>query len=360
MKWIARLLITSAVPVLALGCRPAEEADIVVPPRPVRTVTVGAATPASSLVFSGLVEARDAADLSFRIAGRLIERPVGVGTALQEGQVVARLGSEVEVTDLRSAQAAEVAAESASRKAAGRFDRQSQLYRRGTASRAEFESAQQAAKAAESQLEAARAQARTAAEVLGFTVLEADAPGIVTWVGAEPGEVVAAGRPVVRVARRDGRDAVFDVPAGALELFAPDNMIKVSVPSDPSVTAKGRVREVSPEADPVTRQFRVRVGLTDPPASLRLGMVVQGTVSATGSGGTRLPSSAATRKGAGMAVWVVDPASGIVNQRPVEIAAEDPGTITVSKGLSLGDIVVTAGVSSLKPGQKVRLAEVGP
>ena len=86
-----------------------------------------------------------------------------------------------------------------------------------------------------------------------------------TAVGAEPGEVVQAGQMIVRLARHGGRDAIFDVPAQVLRTAPADRAVDVHLADDPSVTATGRVREISPQADPVTRTFQVKVGLTDPP-----------------------------------------------------------------------------------------------
>src|SRR5262249_31348875 len=100
--------------------------------------------------------------------------------------------------------------------------------------------------------------------------------GIVIATGAEPGEVVQAGQWIIRVARKDGRDAVFDVPAQILRSAPSDPIITVSLTDDPKVTATGRVREVSPQADPVTRTFEVKVGLNAPPAAMRLGATVVG------------------------------------------------------------------------------------
>ncbi len=356
----ARLVVVVAAALFVTSCRPAEDAQAPVPPRLVRTVTVGAALQQAPVVFPGRIEAKDVVDFGFRIGGRMTERLVGVGAVVGEGQVLARLDPEVELNDLRSARAALLAAESGYRQAMGRYDRQSQLYGRRVASRAEFEAAEQAAKAARSQVEASQAQVRIAEEVVGFTTLKADAAGVVTSIGAEPGEVVAAGQPVLRVARRDGRDVVFDVPAANLDLLGSDSRVIVTVPGDPQISVKGRVREVSPEADPVTRLFRVRVGLADPPASLRLGMSADAALLPAQAGGTQLPASALMRKGAADAVWVVDPATGMIAPRPVELVSEDPASIVVSKGLSPGDVVITAGVSSLAAGQTVRVAELTP
>ena len=102
------------------------------------------------------------------------------------------------------------------------------------------------------------------------------APGIVTATGPRAGEVVQAGQMIVKLARHDGRDAVFDVPARVIRSAPANPEIVASLTSDPAVTAVGRVREVAPQANPVTRTFEVKVGLTDPPAAMRLGATVAG------------------------------------------------------------------------------------
>jgi membrane fusion protein, multidrug efflux system len=354
-----RLFLSAVIVALVAGCGPSQDAkapDPPLPARPVRTVTVGAPAKTAPDVFPGRIEGSDVVDLGFRIGGRVSERLVTVGSQIKPGQVIARLENEVELNDLRSAQAALAAAESAERQAAAQLGRTTQLHARGIASQAEFEAAQQAAKGAHSQRDVALARLRIAEDVVGFTVLKADADGVVTSVGAEPGEVVAAGRPVVRVTRRDGRDAVIDVPAAALDSLSSDSMATVRLSGDTSTSAKGRIREVSPEADPVTRLFRVRVGLTAPPAAMRLGASVQVSILAPETAGISVPTSALIREGNTTAVLVLDSVKGTVNRRAVEVVSGDPGTVIVASGLAPGDVVVTAGTSTLKDGQKVRVA----
>jgi RND family efflux transporter MFP subunit len=191
---------------------------------------------------------------------------------------------------------------------------------------------------------------------LSYTRLVSDAGGSVTSVGAEPGEVVAAGRTVVQVARKGGRDAVFDVPARMKDTAPANPEITVWLNSDSKVSAKGRVREVSPRADPVTGTFRVRVGLIDPPAGLRLGSSVTGRMRVDRASGMEIPGSALVRSGAQPAVWVVDPKTQTVSLRPIDVVSQDAGRVTVATGLESGEMVVTAGVHALHPGQRVRPA----
>jgi RND family efflux transporter MFP subunit len=190
---------------------------------------------------------------------------------------------------------------------------------------------------------------------VSYTRLVADAPGTVAAVGAEPGEVVPAGRMVVQAARKAGLDAVFDVPAQIKDRAPPNAEITVALTTDRNVTAKGRVREVSPRADPVTGTFKVRIGLVDPPPGLRLGSTVTGTMRMETTAAIEIPGSALVRAGALSAVWIVDPKTQTVSQRPIRVASHDADRVVVAEGLEAGDVVVTAGVQALHPGQKVRL-----
>lgn len=341
---------------LVSACKPTEEAKAPAPLRPVRTTTVAGPAPARPDVFAGRIEARDVVDLGFRIGGRVAERRVNVGAQVKPGDVLALLDDEVELNELRGARARLVAAESTERQANAQFGRTKQLFDRAIASRADFEAAEQAKEAARSQREVAAARVRIAEDTLGFTVLKADANGVVTGVSAEPGEVVAPGRPVVRLARRDGRDAVIDVPAAALDAMDPDSIATVRLASDATAVARGRVREVAPEADPATRLFRIRIGLSDPPPAMLIGVSVQVSLAGPETAGVQLPASALVRDAGGTAVLVLDEAKGKVARRPVELGPVGPDTIIVLRGVSPGDVVVTAGTATLKDGQAVRVA----
>jgi RND family efflux transporter MFP subunit len=337
-----------------------DEVEAPPPVRIVRTITVEAPREAADISFTGHIEAQDLVSLSFRVGGRLAERSVGVGTTVRGGDVVARLDPENELNELRSARAALAAAQGGLRRAENQLDRQRHLLERNVTSPAEFEAAEQGRTAAQAQVDAARARVKSSEDIVGFTTLKADAPGVVTRIGAEPAEVVAAGRMIVQIAKRDGRDAVFEVPADMARTLLLDAPVHVALSGDTAVTASGRVREVAPQADPVTRTFRVRVGLADPPQSLRLGTTVSGTIRGSEASAIAVPATALTRSGQDIGVWVVDPRSHTVSLRKLDVLSADPATALVGNGLTLGDIIVTAGASLLKNGQQVRLAGAEP
>jgi RND family efflux transporter MFP subunit len=350
----AKALRALALLTLVAGCGPSEEAaapEI----RPVRVVTIEERTGGDTISLTGTVQAATTVNLAFRIDGRMIERLVNVGDAVAPGQAVARLDPANEEDALRAARADVAAATGQLVEARNNYERQSTLLKDGWTTRVRYDEARQTLETAQSRADAAEAQLNIAKNRLNYTELDADAAGTVTAVGAEPGEVVQAGRMIVQVARQDGRDAVFDVPAQVKDAAPADPEIEVVLTTNPAVTALGRVREVAPRADPVTGTFQVRVGLIDPPAPMRLGSTVTGRMQVGVGPGIEVPASALTRADGQPAVWVVDPASATVALRNVEVARHDPVSVVVAQGLAPGDIVVTAGVQALRPGQKVRL-----
>jgi RND family efflux transporter MFP subunit len=325
------------------------------PARPVRTVSIERRAEGETASLTGQIRAKDQANLAFRLEGRMIERPVNVGDALTAGQVVGRLEPTNQQQALRSAQANLASAEALLTQAGLTFGRQQKLFKDGWTTRANFDEAQQALRVAQAQVDAAHAQVRIAQEQLSYTVLYADAPGAITAVGAEPGEVVRAGQMIVQLARQGGRDAVFDVPEQLILTGPRDPMVEIALTNDPQVRATGRVREVAPQADPATRTFQVKVGIINPPEAMRLGSTVVGRIKLSAPAGIEVPASALTEANGRPAVWVVDPQSMTVSLRSVDLLRYDPAAVVISKGLENGEIVVTAGVQTLRPGQKVRL-----
>ena len=351
-------LLVLALPAVLVACKP--DSETAVPEaRPVRTVTVVKQDVGETVTYTGRIEAENETRLSFRIGGRMVERRANVGDQVKPGQTLARLEPQNELNALRSAQAAVAAVQAQFNEAQANYDRQSFLLSRDVASRVQYERAEQTRKTAQAQLDSAQAQLKTAEDQVGDTELKADAGGVVIGTAAEPGEVVQAGQLIIRVAPQGGRDAVFDVPGQVLRSAPHDPLVDVALTDDPTVTAVGRVREVAPQADPVTRTFEVKVGLTDPPAAMRLGATVTGRVQLDSAPTIEIPATALTELDRRPAVWVVDPSSLTVSLRNVEVLRQNPATVAISNGLAPGDVVVTAGVQALHPGQKTRLLGSG-
>ena len=328
--------------------------------RPVRTVTVDKRTAGTPIVLTGRIEAEDEVVLAFRISGRLLNSDLKMGDRVQTGQLVARLEPQNELNALRAAHANLAAAQGQLTQARNHFERQDTLLRDGWTTRANHDQATQARQTAQSQVEAAEAQLKVAHDLVSFTELKADAPGVVTATGPRAGEVVQAGQMILKLARQNGRDAVFDAPAQLIRSTPSDPEITVSLSDDPAVVARGRVREVAPQADPVTRTFAVKVGLTDPPEAMRLGATVIGRMERLSEATIEIPAAALTKFNRQPAVWVVDPNSRAVSIRNIDILRYDQAAVAVSGGLDAGEIVVVAGVQALHQGQIVRLLGLEP
>jgi membrane fusion protein, multidrug efflux system len=348
-----QILCAALIAAAVTGCdKPASPAAQV---RPVRAVTVERRAEGEAVSLTGHVRAKDEVSLAFRLDQRMIERLVNVGDVVTAGQVVAKLDPQIQQNSLRSAESNLASVEALLTDARLTFGRQERLIKNGWTPQAKFDEAQQKLESVQAQVASAQAQVRNAQEQLSYTVLYADGPGVVTKVGAEPGEVVQAGKMIVQVARQGPRDAVFDVPEQLIRNGPRDGLIEIALTNDPTVRATGRVREVSPQADATTRTWQVKVGIINPPEAMQLGSTVTGSIKLAAPPGVELPASALTEANGQPAVWVVDRQSKTVSLREVDVSRYDPGSVVISQGLENGEVVVTAGVQMLHPGQIVRL-----
>jgi len=329
--------------------------------RSVRAVTVERRVISEPVVLIGQIRARDEISLAFRIDGKLVERTVAPGDRIDVGRLVARLDSQNEQNALEGAQADIAAAQAALVQAEKLEGRQADLLRGNITSRALYDQALQQLQTAQAQLDSAQARHRTSQSRLKYTELQTEVSGIVTGKGAEPSEFVRVGQMIVKVAREDHKDAVFEVPAqlALSRRFPLDPLIHVALVDNPNIKTTGRIREISPQADPVTRLFPVKVGLEDPPLEFFLGVTVSGAVNLDTSPIMMLPLTAVIESDGKPSVWVVDPASNTVALRAVMILRYDPSAVIVSNGLRDGEVVVTAGVNVLHLGQKVKLLSGG-
>jgi RND family efflux transporter MFP subunit len=349
----ALLLILSLPGLAACGREKAGDEDV----RPVRSVTVTPGATPDHLSLTGEIRARYESDLGFRIDGKIIERPVDIGSKVSAGDVLARLDTQPWTQSLQSAKADVAAAQATLAKDKAAESRQGQLLKDGFTTRANYDDALAALKTAQSQLDAADARLKQAEDNLGYAALHADADGVITAVSANVGQVVSAGQAVIRLAQPGEREAVFNASEATL-LTAPKNpTVIITLLANPAIKATGLVRYVSPQADPTTRTYEVRIALTDPPPEMRLGASVTGSVAIDQTALVALPGGALFQSGGTPAVWVVDPKSLTVSLKPVVVSRYTAQDVILSGGLVNGDIVVTAGVQKLVPGQKVRLLE---
>jgi membrane fusion protein, multidrug efflux system len=351
MKRIA-LVIAVTLPLAACGKEQPKKVEV----RPVRVTSVRHLPGGETISLTGQIQATDQVNLAFRIGGRLQERNVTVGDPVTPGQVVAKIEPQDYQNALRSSEADLASAQAVLANAQNSESRQRELLSKGIASRATYDQAEQQLKTGQAQVASAQAKLQNAKDNLAYTELKSDVAGSVTAKGAEPGEVVAAGRMVLQ-AKQGGRDAVFNVPSQLIRQSPKNPEITVALSDDPIVVATGHVREVAPQADAATGTYVVKVSLDNPPDIMRLGATITGQVKFPSESVIQLPGTALTQSEGKPAVWVVDPEKKTVSLFPVTVGRYDTSSIIVVDGLRDGDLVVTAGVQALRPGQEVRLLE---
>lgn len=322
--------------------------------RSVKLMTVGAGALESTLEYSGEVRARVESRLGFRVAGKIVQRQAELGQRVRAGQVLAQLDPRDYQLAADAARAQVASATTQRDLAAADFKRYQALKDQNFISGAELERREATLKAAQATLDQARAQLSSQGNQTAYTTLVSDVAGVVTGIDAEPGQVVASGSPVVRIAQDGPRDVVFAVPEDKVGQIAPGSEVAVRGWAGGQAMT-GRVREVAASADAATRTFQVKVAIDDMQAPA-LGSTVYVTPKALSHAGIvaiKLPTSALRQEGQSTAVWVYDPASSTVKSQVVQIATADGNQAVVAAGLAPGMQVVATGVHVLSPGQKV-------
>jgi RND family efflux transporter MFP subunit len=305
--------------------------------------------------FPGTVEARFSTDLAFRTLGRLITRNVDVGNAVTQGEVIGTLDPTSQELAVRSAEADLRNNEAQRRNAEITQSRLATLDQSGLGTKTALEQAQQALLSATANVNRARANLSRAEEQLGYTRLKAQFDGIVISIHAEIGQTLDPGARFVTLVKPDVREAVIDMPEPALAYVRVGTSFVIDLQLDPSVTARGSVREMSPAADAATRTRRVKIALDRPSVAFRIGSIINATMTSIEETTIVVPASAVL-EGTPPQVWVVDEAKGVVLARQIVADSNSLRTdrVVVLSGLEVGERIVTAGVHHLSNGQPVR------
>jgi RND family efflux transporter MFP subunit len=366
--WALALLGTA---LLAACSKPAPAPE---PVRAVRTVKVGAEAAGSATDFAAEVKARVESRLAFRVPGKLVRRTVDLGDAVRAGQLLAQIDPQDLKLAQEAAQAGVQAAHTQHEQTLADQKRTKDLFDQGFVSAAELERRDNAVKAAAASLAQARAQLNVQGNQAGYSQLLADVSGVVTAIEAEPGAVLGAGTPVLRIAQDGPRDVVFQVPEDQVgrvrALLNQRGALGVTLwGSEASLPAT--LRELSAAADPATRTFlakadlggkaEVRLGQT---ATVRLALgsaspamaakAAKASTAAVGTQAIKLPLEAIGEQKGQAVVWLLDAAQMTVTPHPVSLAAHEGRQAVIAGGLAPGQEVVVAGVHALTAGLKVK------
>jgi len=350
------------MPLLLLGALSAcsKEEPAPDPVRPVLWVEANAISEESLGRFAGNIEARFESTLGFRVGGRIAQRHVDVGSEVQKGQLLATLDPTDQQNNVRAAQGDLARIEAQWINAQANARRQQELFDRGVGAQAQLDIAQTDLKTTNSSREQARSALSQAQDQLGYSELRTDHAAVVTRWQAEAGQVVTAGQEVVTLARPDVKEAVIDLPGSLADQLPVGVEFKVASQLDPQIATTATLREIEPQAERTTRTRRARLTLTDTPDSFRLGTAISVTLSSAIAARTELPINALQEVDGKTRIWVIDQQNQTVNPRDVQVVSRTGDTFVLSNGVKPGERVVSAGVNSLKPGQKVKVDEGSP
>jgi RND family efflux transporter MFP subunit len=338
----------------ASAAAPAESA--VPTPRAVVVTTARLQPSRAERHLPGTIAARTEADLAFRVGGKVLERPVSVGDLVRNGDVVGTLDDTDLRLQLEAAEAEQAAARIALEKAEINLDRVATLKAKGWATGQASDLEAVAVEEARARLLESGRNVDLARNALSYATLRADADGVITATLAEPGQVLAAGQPVARIAHAGEREAVVAIPEAMLAEVR-GAAASVELWSEPGRPIAAALRQLSPVADRATRTFEARYTLSGDGADAALGMSVAVTLVGQAAGRVaELPLSALLDTGTGPAVWVVG-ADGHLVARPVTVAAYGEGAASIAAGLAEGDRVVVLGAHKLEAGEPVRPVE---
>ncbi len=354
----AAVFAVSAAALLA-GCSKPEPAPD--PIRAVRTTTIAAQSVGGVHEYAGEVRARTESRLGFRVGGKMVRRDANLGDSVRAGQVLARLDPQ----DLRlgqdAARATVAAAQASYDQNAADFKRYKELSDKGFIGPAELDRREMAMKTARAQLDQTKAQSSVQGNQAAYAALIADASGVITEVSADAGTVVSAGTPVLRLAHDGPRDVVFAVPEDRVSLIktlaAQGGHFRVRLWGAEGSALPATIREISAAADPLTRTFQVKadIGAATTATVVRLGQTATVLMDLPQTAGVaKLPLSALREEQGRTSVWVVDRGSMTVKAQDVQLAGAEGNDAVISGGLAPGQVVVTAGVHVLSPGQKVK------
>lgn len=349
------LALLSLAPLLIAGCEdPGAPKNVA--PRPVRYVVTPQPSSGAPLRRTGEIRAHDEITLGFRLDGRLLARMADVGDRVTQGQLLATLESDTGRNQLSSAQAELDSARAAERVAAVNLHRLRSLMPSGAIAQAQLDTATSDWQAAVSRRQSDEAALKNARDNLAWTRLTAPQSGVITSVSASAGQVVSAGQTIFTLAASNGRDAVFDVADPQEIARMRDGLFNISLLTNPAVNTTGRLRDISPQADPQTRTWRVRIALDNPPDAMEMGASAQAEIPQSGPEMITIPASTLTRTGDEPAVFVVDNNMRL-HLRPIVPASYTASSVFIASGIQPGEKVVTAGVSKLREGETVALGE---
>lgn len=341
-----------AMAILLAAC--SEKPPVVEDIRPVRAIQIAAAGAETVLELAGEIQPRYESRLGFRVSGKVIARQVEIGSVVKRGQVLMQIDPRDLQLSQSQANASVNAAASNLSLAKAEYERYRELRQKNFVSQAVLDAKEASYKSALANHEQSNAALNIATNQNSYANLIADADGVVTALQAEAGQVVAAGTPVVQLARTGEKEARISIPEDQVELVRQVKEMKVRIWANQSLVLRGQLRELSPVADPATRTYTAKISIPNAPPEVRLGMTATVSfITKADKNLIRLPLTALLNDKNQTSIWVIE--NGVVRSVPVQVGGVMGNEVVIASGVNAGQMVVTAGVNTLRSGQKVKM-----
>ncbi len=340
------------------GSGPEQAGEII---RPVRTHTVYAAGGERSRVFSGTIKAGQEARLSFKVPGTISRLHVKVGDSVKKGSLIAQLAPEDYSLRVQQAEAGLDQAKAQVLNARSAYERVRGLYENRNASKSDLDAARAAYESGNATLRSFEKQLEMARLQHSYTRLYAPVQGSIAGINAEVNENVGAGTPVVLLTGGKKLEVRVAIPESLITGIREGEQVSIAADALPGKALTGTIKEVGVASTSTGSTFPVTVQLDETPKDLRSGMSAEVTFRFKSAGKSKsimVPAFAVCEDRGGRFVYTVKPldaATGTIERKAVKSGDITGDGIEILSGLAEGDMVVTAGVSRIKPGQKVKL-----
>lgn len=331
-----------------------EKPPVVEDIRPVRAMQIAPAGAENMVELAGDIQPRYESRLGFRVGGKVIARQVEIGSVVKRGQLLMQIDPRDLQLSQSQAHASVNAAASNLSLAKAEYERYRELKQKNFVSQAVLDAKDAAYKSALANYEQSNAALNIASNQNSYANLVADADGVVTALQAEAGQVVAAGTPVVQLARTGEKEARVSIPEDQVELVRQVKEMQVRIWANQALILRGQLRELSPVADPATRTYTAKISLPNAPPEVRLGMTAMVSfITKADKNLIRLPLTALLNDKNQTSIWVIE--NGVVRSVPVQVGGVMGNEVVIASGVNAGQMIVTAGVNTLRSGQKVKV-----
>ena len=357
-------LFTCTLGLMALTACEQEQVTAEVPLRPVKSITVSMTSAERERDFSGTSKFSEEARLSFKVAGNIKNRTINIGDEIKQGDLIAELDPTPYELQAQQARATLTSAQASQRNAEANYQRLRSLYENNNASRNELDSARSNSESSKAQVKANQKALEIAELNIEYTKLVANSDCSIASVNVEVNENVNAGQEIVRANCGSTLEVEIAVPGSLIGGIVQNTPAVVTFTSIPEQTFTGKVTQIGVAATGGGNTFPVTVRIDDEHPGLRSGLAANiRIISQANTNSTQdfivIPANAVIEDSSGRYVFLLDNASeqgvGIVRRQAVKIGELTSAGLEVTEGLSDGDQLITAGLTIVNDGMKVKI-----